>query len=486
MGIGSSTPAARCVVCLVIFLLAATLISVDSARSQTRAPEERVIAANAARLAYARASRSGGRGRAVFEETVRLLRTGFVHDFDESRRFGDAVRKLTFSALPQCVEGIVSFEDCSDDPAECFYRSAAEIAERCGLPTDELVTRGLNLLLHDLDPYSGLMDARMIKELRISTSGRFGGLGLVVGARNGRYVVISSFDGSPAREAGVRTGDEILRIDGESIQGIPLMEVLAKVRGRPGARVTLRVRSGESRSIRDLIFHRKIIRIPPVESRFLDNGIGYLRIVNFQERTAREVKRALRRLREDAGGDLSGLILDLRDNPGGLFDQAIRTADLFLSRGTITQVRGKQRRFNKTFEASSRGAFTGFPIAILINKGTASAAEILAAALKQRPDVVLVGEPSFGKASVQGIFPVGLGMALRLTTAHYYTPAGDDIHGQGVTPDVSTAARGPRRTLGGPGAAARGRLDRDRGVRTAFERLTARGSGGRHFFPTWY
>lgn len=294
----------------------------------------------------------------------------------------------------------------------------------------------MKILLRNLDPNSALMDANMVKELKISTSGRFGGIGMVVGAKHGDYVVISALDGSPAFRAGIKTGDKVLAIDGEPIHGLPLLEVLSKVRGPSGSRIRLTIESRDKGVTRQVTLRRRVIRIPPVRYEKLGGNVGYLRIINFQTGTAKAVRRALRRLFRDTPGGLKGLILDLRSNPGGLFDEAIKVADLLLSSKTITVVKGRLQRINREFRAKRNRTFPQVPTVVLINRGTASGSEILTAALRQRPDVVVMGEHSFGKASVQGVFLLGEGRALRLTTAHYYTPEGVDIDGKGIKPDI--------------------------------------------------
>jgi carboxyl-terminal processing protease len=227
----------------------------------------------------------------------------------------------------------------------------------------------------------------------------------------------------------------VLAIDGEPIHGLPLIDVLSKVRGRAGSSIGLTVRLRGSDEARRVTLRRQAIRIAPVRHRILPGGIGYLRIVNFQNNTASEVARALRQMTGSVKGGLRGLVLDLRDNPGGLFDQGIQVAELFVASGPLTLVRGREAGLNREFTATRRGAYSKVPIAVLINRGTASAAEILAAAVRSRPDAVVIGEPSFGKASVQGVYPIRDDMAVRLTTAHYYTPDGRDIDGRGIEPD---------------------------------------------------
>lgn len=372
---------------------------------------------------------------ALFFDAVRQVRDHYVEARDEDALYGSVSRWLTLTLPPQCTEDLPAWADCRTDPPSCLMETIDRIAAQCNLDRRSLVLMAVRRALSDLDANCGLLDARMLKELDVSTSGRFGGVGMVVTARDGDYVVISCFEGSPAFNAGIKAGDVVLAIDGQPIHGLPLWEVLGKVRGRAGSSVSLTMRLRGSEEARQVTLRRQAIRIAPVRHRVLPGGIGYLRIVNFQNSTASEAARALRQMTGSVKGGLRGLVLDLRDNPGGLFDQGIQVADLFVASGPLTLVRGRDAGLNREFSATRKGAYSTVPIAVLINRGTASAAEILAAAVRARPDVVVIGEPSFGKASVQGVYPIREDMAVRLTTAHYYTPDGRDIDGRGIEPD---------------------------------------------------
>ena len=285
--------------------------------------------------------------------------------------------------------------------------------------------------------------------------------------------MISAFDGSPAGRAGIESGDTVLEIDGEPIGGLPVPEVLMKVRGRAGTYITLTVESRKTGGVHRLRMRRRTIRVPPIQYFELADGIGYVKIVNFQQKTASEARRALRKLYRRSGDQLRALILDLRNNPGGLFDQAIDVANLFLSHGTITRLLGTDSTTNREFKAGLRGTFPEVPMIVLVNRGSASASEILAAALRQRSDVYIMGETTFGKASVQGIFLLGHGMALRLTTAHYYTPEGRDIDGIGIEPDIRIESDAETPDAPGNILSGKNRLLAEEGVRAAIEFLRA-------------
>ncbi len=380
-----------------------------------------------------RFSAGAGGGLGQFGDAVHLILEHYVKKIPAEDLFKMVMDKLALVVLPQCVEDI---EPCSGDIDECLATDINAMAARCNMDVNRLLSAVLNILLQELDPNSCVMDSGMLKELEIGTSGKFGGVGVVVSAKGADYVVVSPFEGSPAYKAGIKAGDTILDIDGQSIHGLPLLEVLRKVRGPAGSIMSVRVMDGKSGSVRQIRLQRRTIRIPPVRYLVLEPKIGYLRIVNFQKGTVSEVRKALGQVLRLGVQEPAGLILDLRDNPGGLFDEAIQVANLFKSSGVITSVRGRQGRLNRDFKANGESRLPQIPLVILINKGTASASEILVGALQGLPEVLVMGERSFGKASVQAVYPLNKGMAIRLTTAHYYTADGRDIDGKGLEPDV--------------------------------------------------
>jgi carboxyl-terminal processing protease len=423
----------------------------------------------------------------LFSDTISLIREHFPGDISDAKIFSKALENLTLTLLPHCTEHVRPIAECSGDPAECYLDAIESIAHRCNIPTRQLIVMALGILLRNLDANSALMDPRMLDELKISTSGKFGGVGMVVSSKGGDYVVISCLEGSPAYRADIKPGDTVMAIDGEPLHGLPLPQVLSKVRGRAGSRISLSIKMRGTETVRDVSLRRRIIRVPPVRHHMLDGGIGYIRIVNFQESTSREVAKALRKLFRSSPSGLKGLILDLRANPGGLFEQAIKVADLLLPSDIITVVKGRGKRLNKEFRARRQGTFPSVPMVVLVDRGTASAAEILAAALQNRPDVLVMGERSFGKASVQGIFLLRTGgMALRLTTAHYYAPDGRDIDRKGIKPDVLIKQPETHGELGSPPAVERKGLDSDRVVSRASDYLRSSRSARRSPFPSWY
>ena len=370
-----------------------------------------------------------------FDETVTLLREHYVHKLYDREIYKSIFEKFSMGLLPTCTEDLDDFSKCPDDPEMCFARSVTAAAQACKIDLDGVLLRALNLYLQDLDPNSCLMDSEMLKELKIGTSGKFGGVGMVVTPKGGDYVVISPFEGSPAHKAGIKAGDTVLEIDGQPLNGLPLLEVLRRVRGPAGSVMSVTVRRAKTGDTRQLKIKRRMIQIAPVRFTMISSDVAYLRIVNFQENVSADVEQALIQFSRIRSSQKE-LILDLRDNPGGVLDEAVRVAGLFVSRGLITSIQGRHPGLSREFIASGQSVFPEASIKVLINQGSASASEILAGALQGRPNVVVMGSRSFGKASVQAIFPIHRGMALRVTTAHYYTARGHDIDGKGLQPDI--------------------------------------------------
>jgi carboxyl-terminal processing protease len=293
---------------------------------------------------------------------------------------------------------------------------------------------------------------------------------------------VSPFEGSPAHKVGIKPGEIVLEIDGRPVQGLPLSEVLRKVRGPAGSTIAFTLKDPKSDKIRHVRLRRKEIVVPPVRCGMPVDGIGYVRLVNFQESAYIETERALKQIISGDAAPIRGLILDLRDNPGGLFDQAIQVANLFLPSGVITSLRGHNNQLNREFRADSRAFVPRIPIVVLINHGTASASEILAGALKGKPGVVLMGRRTFGKASVQAVFPLEKGLALRLTTAHYYTADGVDIEGKGLEPDIRFEDTNDNLVEGTQDPLAGERLETDHAVTKAVEYiLSSQKPGDRPF-----
>lgn len=426
-----------------------------------------------------------GKGLGIFHDAVKFIKAYYVRPVSDEELFQKPISLLTMATLPGCTEGLDSEKQCTQPSEECFTQFIRELAERCGLDEDRLAMRALNFILRNLDVNSAVLDAGMLNELKISTVGKFGGVGMVVAPRDSDYVVISSFDGSPAQRAGIGAGDTVLEIDDRPLTGLPLMEALNLVRGPAGSSMAMVVKSRRTGKIREVRLRRKIIRIAPVRSLMLENGVGYVRIVNFQEHTAREAQKALYRLLSSHGETLTGLILDIRDNPGGLFEEGVKLAAVFRPGAVVTSLRGREPEVTREIVAGEGSSWPAIPMVVLINRGTASAAEILAGALQGLPNVLLAGERSFGKASVQAVFPLDNGMALRLTTAHYYTADGRNIDGIGIEPDASTESH-EGMTLQKMGLLKPDELESDPEIRAAIDYLLEERTHPRSPFPTLF
>lgn len=298
---------------------------------------------------------------------------------------------------------------------------------------DWLVEQAIKGMLESLDPYSTYLPQDEYAAMKESMRGRFGGLGIQISApeEGGGVVVVSPLDGTPAKRAGLRSGDLITHVDGHSIMDKPLREIVAELRGPVGSSVVLTVRR-EAGEPFDVPLVRDVIRMDVVNWR-LEGDFGYLRIASFTENTAEEVEEAVGEIRQNLGGRLAGLIIDLRNNPGGLLVESVAVSDAFLESGDIVSTEGRKSR--QRYRATSGDIAAGLPIAVLINKGSASAAEILAGALKDHDRAVLIGARSYGKGSVQTVIPMGRGTAMKLTTAQYFRPRGESVDG-GIIPDV--------------------------------------------------
>jgi carboxyl-terminal processing protease len=308
------------------------------------------------------------------------------------------------------------------------------------VPDRTLMENALNGMLTGLDPHSAYMTARQWDDMQTETSGKFGGIGLEVTDNGGLLQVISPIDGTPAAEAGLLPGDLITAVDGKTVQGLSLNDAVAEMRGSPNTMVRLIVkREGVTDPIA-VTLTRKIIQVETVKSRLIGD-IGVIRISEFTERTDPGVRAAMKSLRAEAGGHLNGLILDLRNDPGGLLDQAIAVSNDFLSSGGIVSTRGRHSDDDQSWSAKAGDDISGgLPIVVLTNNGSASASEIVAGALQDNHRGLVLGTQSFGKGSVQTIFPLDGNGAMRLTTARYYTPSGRTIQGVGITPNVVVEA----------------------------------------------
>lgn len=300
-----------------------------------------------------------------------------------------------------------------------------------------LLENAIRGMLTGLDPHSAYLDKESYKELRVGTTGEFGGLGIVVGMEDGFVKVVSPIDDTPADRAGIMAGDLIIKLDKRTVKGMSLDEAVKIMRGKPGTGIDLTVvREGENKPLVINVVRDKI-RVKSVKHRTLESGFGYVRISQFQERTGRDLREAIRQLKEDNKNNLNGLVLDLRNNPGGLLDAAVAVSDTFLEKGVIVSVRGRNSEADMKHQANPNDWIKGAPLVVLINAGSASASEIVAGALQDHKRAVIMGEPSFGKGSVQTVVPLGNDSAIKLTTARYYTPKDRSIQAQGIQPDIT-------------------------------------------------
>lgn len=302
--------------------------------------------------------------------------------------------------------------------------------------TKKLIYGAINGMLSSLDPHSSFMPPDMYKEMKIDTKGSFGGLGIEITIKDGILTVISPIEDTPAFRVGIKPGDQILKIDDRFTKDMGIMDAVKMMRGPKGSKVTLTiVREGFDKP-KEFSIVRDIIQVKSVRFTTLDNGYGYVRIAQFQENTDNDLAKALSALKDENGGSLKGLVLDLRNDPGGLLDQAVKVADHFIEEGLIVYTEGREKDSRMQFSARKGGTEPIYPMVILINGGSASASEIVAGALQDHKRAVIMGTQSFGKGSVQTIIPLTDDSGLRLTTARYYTPNGRSIQAKGITPDI--------------------------------------------------
>ncbi len=302
----------------------------------------------------------------------------------------------------------------------------------------KLIYGAINGMLAALDPHSSFMSPDTFKEMKVETKGAFGGLGIEISMKDGILTVISPIEDTPAQRAGIKAGDQILRIDEKFTKDLTITESVKRMRGPKGSKVILTImRDGFDRP-KDFPIIRDVIQVKSVKSRMLENGYGYIRVAQFQERSDEDTAKALKALvDENKGKSLSGLVLDLRNDPGGLLDQAVKISDHFVENGKmIVYTEGRDKESRMQFTASSRAKEPGYPIVVLINGGSASASEIVAGALQDHKRAIVMGTQSFGKGSVQTIIPLPDESGLRLTTARYFTPSGRSIQAKGITPDI--------------------------------------------------
>ena len=331
---------------------------------------------------------------------------------------------------------------------DVFERVRADYVEE--ISDQELIESAIRGMLASLDPHSSYLDEKSFGDMQVQTRGEFGGLGIEVTLdENGLVKVVSPIDETPAYEAGIQAGDYITHLDGEAVLGLTLPQAVEKMRGPVNTDIVLSIRR-EGREPFDVTITRDIITIQAVRSR-TEGNVGYVRITTFNEQTKPGLEKAINRIRDELGSKLTGLVLDLRNNPGGLLDQAIAVSDAFLDKGEIVSTRGRDTEEGQRFNARPGDLAEGLPVVVLINSGSASASEIVAGALQDHRRAIIMGDPSFGKGSVQTIIPLPGHGAMRLTTSRYYTPSGTSIQAKGIEPDIQVSqARieevdGPRR-----------------------------------------
>src|SRR6266853_789508 len=320
---------------------------------------------------------------------------------------------------------------------EVFERVRADYVDE--VSDDTLVESAINGMLTSLDPHSNYLNTKNFNDMKVQTRGEFGGLGIEVSMENGLVKVVSPIDDTPAARAGLKPGDLITHLDGEPVQGMTLPEAIEKMRGPVRNDIKLTIRR-EGRDPFDVKLMRATIRIQSVRSYLEGDNIGYIRVTTFNEQTDTGLNNAMKNLKQQAGNKLVGVVLDLRNNPGGLLDQAVAVSDAFLEKGEIVSTRGRRSEDAQRYNARAGDIAGGLPMVVLINGGSASASEIVAGALQDHHRAVLLGTKSFGKGSVQTIIPLPGHGAMRLTTARYYTPSGRSIQAKGIDPDIVVEA----------------------------------------------
>ena len=318
---------------------------------------------------------------------------------------------------------------------DVFERVRSDYVEK---PTDgKLVESAINGMLSGLDPHSSYMDAKSFRDMQVQTRGEFGGLGIEVTMEDGLVKVVAPIDDTPAARAGILANDLITHLNDEPVQGLTLAQAVEKMRGAPNTTLKLKIMRKPQTSPIEVTLTREIIRVRTARWRAEGDDIAYVRLTQFNEQTTEGLKKAVAEMSGKLGDKLKGYVIDLRNNPGGLLDQAISVSDAFLEKGEIVSTRGRNAEETQRFNARSGDLTKGKPVIVMINGGSASASEIVAGALQDHKRATVIGSRSFGKASVQTIIPLGPGNgALRLTTARYYTPAGTSIQAKGITPDI--------------------------------------------------
>lgn len=321
-------------------------------------------------------------------------------------------------------------------------RLLAEVLERVkrdyvdDVDDERLIEAAIRGMVADLDPHSSYLDPEEYEEIRISTSGNYSGVGLEVSISGGKVVVVTPMDGSPAQRAGLANGDVLISIDGMPVDSADLDDTVLRLRGDAGTRVSLAVLRDDPEAPMTFDMMREQIQVPSAVSRVMAPRVGYVKLTHFSENTGADLRKAVKSLTEQADGRLDGLVLDLRNNPGGVLDAAVEVADAFLDSGLIVSAEGRISDARFRLEAGSGDILAGAPMVVVVNRGSASASEIVAGALQDNGRATVVGTATFGKGSVQTVMPLSQGRAIKLTTSRYYTPSGRSIHERGIKPDV--------------------------------------------------
>lgn len=347
---------------------------------------------------------------------------------------------LAFADSPAPIEGQAKVAP-SRLPLE-ELRAFSEIFERIRTSYVEevddktLLENAIHGMLSGLDPHSSYLGQEDFQDLKTNTSGKFGGLGIEVGMEDGFIKVVSPIDDTPAQKAGIQSGDLIIKLDDVPVKGMGLTDAIEKMRGEPGSPIRLTIlREGQDRPL-DITIERAEIKITSVKSRLINDKFAYLRITQFQENSGADLYKAMQKLMDANGPKLSGVVLDLRNNPGGVLDAAVAVSDVFIDEGLLVYTKGRINNADVRYEATVDTLVPDLPVVVLINGGSASASEIVAGALQDHKRAVIMGTESFGKGSVQTVLPLNGEHALKLTTARYFTPNGRSIQAQGITPDV--------------------------------------------------
>lgn len=303
----------------------------------------------------------------------------------------------------------------------------------------QVIDGAIKGMLAALDPHSSFMKPDDFKEMQVETKGSFSGIGIEITMKDGLLTVVSPIEDTPAFKAGLKAGDMIIKIEGESTKDMSLMDAVKKLRGAKGSKITISIHREGWTDLKDFIIVRDVIPLHSVRAKILEPGYAYIRITNFQANTDKDLKKALKDLTKKE--EIKGLVLDLRNNPGGLLDQSIKVSDLFLENGIIVSTKGRMQEQNMEFKAHGDGINYNLPLVVLVNEGSASASEIVAGALQDHKRALILGAQTFGKGSVQTIIPMNDGAGLRLTTARYYTPNGTSIQAKGITPDILVSSK---------------------------------------------